>query len=321
MRKTTKIWLVTAALLVLLGCIVFVTGMAVLNWDFTSLSSVKYETNKHEVSEEYKNITIKTDTAKLTLVPSEAAKTAVVCYEQENAKHSVTVKDGTLTVEKIDTKKWYEYIGINYGAEEIKVYIPEGEYGRLSVKSDTGAVEVPADFKFESITISEDTGSVTSYASAHGKVSIKTDTGSIRVENVSVGAMELSASTGRITVSDVTSEGDVEIKLSTGKTYLTDVECKNLVSKGSTGDVFLKNVIATEKLSVKRSTGDISFEGSDAAELTVKTSTGDVSGTLLTEKVFIIETDTGSVDVPKTTTGGKCEVSTDTGDIKLQIQS
>ncbi len=54
-------------------------------------------------------------------------------------------------------------------------------------------------------------------------------------------------------------------------------------------------------------------------ELFIKTSTGDVEGSLLADKVFIVNTDTGEVDVPKTTSGGKCEIKTDTGDVEINI--
>ena len=62
------------------------------------------------------------------------------------------------------------------------------------------------------------------------------------------------------------------------------------------------------------------FENSDAAQISVKTSTGDVTGTLLSEKVFITETSTGTIRVPKTITGGKCEITTSTGNIKIDIK-
>jgi DUF4097 and DUF4098 domain-containing protein YvlB len=81
----------------------------------------------------------------------------------------------------------------------------------------------------------------------------------------------------------------------------------------------MKNLTAKEKLSIERSTGDVIFEGCDAGEIYVKTDTGDVKGTLLSEKVFLTDTDTGKISVPKTITGGRCEVSTDTGDIELSI--
>ncbi len=320
MSKKTKILLITATALILIGCMIFGGAMTMLKWDFTKLSTVKYETNSHEINEAYKNITIVTDTADVMLVPSESSKSSVLCHEQENAKHSVTVKDGTLSIETVDTRKWYEYIGISLGSSKITVYIPQGEYNVLSVKSSTGNVEIPKDFKFESIDISVSTGHVKNYASATNTVKVKTDTGDISIADVSADMLDLSVSTGKVTVSSVECRGDINIKVSTGRTGLTDVTCKNITSSGSTGNITLKNVIAEDKLSIERSTGHVKFDGSDAGEILVNTDTGDVTGTLLSEKVFIVETDTGSIDVPKAVTGGKCEISTSTGDIRLKLK-
>ena len=320
MGKATKIWLIIAAALVLCGGIIYGGVMAVFQWDFTKLSTVKYEKNTYAVKESYKNITIVTDTADVVLIPSETLESSVVCYEQENAKHAVSVKDGTLIIKVDDARKWYTQIGINFSSPKITVSVPQGEYGDLFVKSATGDVAIPKDFHFESIDISESTGDVTNFASASGTVKIKTGTGRIRVENISAGALDLSVTTGSVTATGVNCQGDMKIKVTTGKTNLTDIRCENGQTQGNTGDISLKNVIAAQKLSIKRTTGDVKFSGCDAAELFVKTDTGDVTGTLLSEKVFITKTDTGRVNVPKTVTGGRCEITTDTGDIKIQIQ-
>ena len=320
MRKKTKIWLVIATALVVVGCVIFGGVMTMLQWDFTKLSTVKYETNDYEIDENYKNISIVTDTADIVFMPSQNSKSSIVCREQKNVKHSVTVKDDTLVIAVVDTRKWYEYIGINIGTPKITVYLPNAEYEKLFIKESTGNVEIPNNFRFESMDISTSTGDVKNDASASESIKIKTGTGNIRVENISAEALDLSVSTGEITVCDVTCQGDVKIHVSTGKTKLTDVACKNLTSSGNTGDISLKNVIATEKFSLERSTGDVKFDGCDAAEISVKTDTGDVTGTLLSEKVFLAETDTGRVEVPKTATGGRCEITTDTGDIRIKIQ-
>ena len=63
---------------------------------------------------------------------------------------------------------------------------------------------------------------------------------------------------------------------------------------------------------------DVRFEGCDAGELSVRTDTGDVTGTLLSGKVFLVQSDTGRVEVPKTVSGGRCEIATDTGDILIE---
>ncbi len=320
MRTKTKVWLVIAVSLVLIGCFVFGGVMSMLKWDFTKISTVKYERNGYEINENYKDIFVKTDTADIVFVPSENQITSVSCYEQKNVKHSVTVKDSTLVIEAVDTRKWYEYIGINFGTPKITVSIPQGEYGMLSVKSSTGDVKIPKDFKFASIDISESTGNVTNCASASEMIKIKTSTGDIFVENTAVGSLDLSVSTGNVTVSSVSCEGDVKVLVSTGKAKLNNIACKSFISSGSTGDVSLNNVIAAEKFSIKRSTGDVKFNSCDANEIYVKTDTGDVSGSLLSNKVFFTNTDTGDVEIPKTMDGGKCEIITDTGDIKITVK-
>lgn len=290
-----------------------------LKWNFTKLSTNTYETNRYEINEDFNAICISTDMADIKFVSSEESKCFVECYDRKNLKHEAYVKEGTLVIELVDTRKWYEYIGIDFDSQKITVYIPQGEYGALSIESDTGDVEIAKDFSFESINISEDTGDVACYASASGDIKIKTTTGNIYVKDVSASTVDLSVSTGMVTASDLTCEGDVNLSVSTGKTKLSDIACKNVISNGTTGDISLDLVVAAEKFSINRSTGDVDFVSCDAAEIFVKTDTGDVEGSLLSEKVFIVNTDTGKKDVPNTITGGRCEITTDTGDIKIKI--
>lgn len=320
MRTATKIRLGVAAALIVLGLAVFGGTMAVLKWDFTALSTVRYETKEHAVTEAYTGISILTDTADVVFVPSEGTETVVTCSDREKVFHEVSVKDGVLTVEIKDTREWYEYIEIfNLGEPRITVAIPEGEYGALKITASTGDVEIPRDFGFASMEITVSTGDVESRASCTGDVKIQASTGDISLAEASVGALELSASTGDMTLTGVDCAGDLKIGVSTGKSYLTDVTCQNLTSSGSTGDIILKNVIASGKFLIERSTGDVNLDGCDAAEIVIETSTGDVEGSLLTEKVFIPSTNTGDAETPDTKSGGVCRITTDTGDIKITI--
>ncbi len=320
MSKSVKIWLITATSLVLAGALVFGGVMTLLQWDFGRLfGNSSFETTIHEAPKDFNDIEIHTDTANIKLVLSSDNKCRIECKEHKKIKHTVDVEDQTLKISVLDTRKWYEYIGINFGSPEITVYLPKSEYGTLSVKSSTGKVEMPDDFNFQSIDVDVSIGGVTCSASALGDVKIKTSTGDINVENICAKTLDLTVSTGKITVTGAELEGDLKIKVSTGKSKLQDIKCKNIATTGSTGDIILTNVIAQETLSIERSTGDVTLSKSDAGELLIKTDTGDVKGTLLSEKVFIVSTDTGKIDVPKSTSGGKCEIATDTGDIKITI--
>lgn len=320
MRKATKVWLITAASLVLIGCILFAGVMSTIGWNFSKLSTVRYETNTHEIVEPFGDISLTTGTADIVFALSDDGKCKVECYEEENAKHSVTVEENTLVIKVIDTESWYDYIGFHFGSPKITVYLPKTEYNALSIYESTGNVEIPKDFAFANANISLSTGNVDFCASASETIKIKTSTGDICVENISAGSVDLTVSTGKVTVSGVSCEGYITVGVSTGKASLTDISCKSVISSGTTGSISLNHVIAANKFSIERSTGDVKFSRCDAAELYVKTSTGNVTGSLLTDKVFITDTDTGSVDVPKTAVGGKCEIKTGTGDIKIEIE-
>ena len=320
MKKGTKIWLITAAVLIVVGCILLGGIMAMLKWDFPKLSTNNYETNNYEIEELFHNTSIVTNVADIEFVACEGSKCMVECYEQTGIKHLVSVKDDTLVIEVVDTRKWYEYIGINFQVPKITVYLPGGEYSVLSIKTNTGNVQIPEDFRFASIDVSEDTGNVKSRASVADGIKIKTTTGNICIENASARALDLSVSTGKVTVSGVTCTGDVNINVSTGKASITDTKCQNMVSLGNTGDISLKNVLVEEVCSIERSTGDVRFDGADAAGIFVKTDTGDVRGSLRSDKVFFVKTDTGDVHVPKTMTGGRCEITTNTGDVYITVK-
>ena len=305
-RKTLSI-----LLLLIIFCMMILT--------MTACSSMNYETNIHEINEEFNNISIKTDTADIAFVPSNDGMCRVVCYEDAKKNHSVEVQNGTLTLDGVNNKKWYDYIGINIDPPKITVYLPEAEYSSLIIEESTGDIDILRDFKFKSIDVSLSTGDVKCYASAAEAIKIAASTGEICAESISASSLDITVSTGKVTVSDMTCDGNITIGVSTGKTYLTDIVCKNLISTGRTGDISLKNVISTEKISVERSTGDVTLDRSDAAELFITTSTGDVEGSLLTDKVFITKTDTGRINVPNSITGGRCEITTETGDIKISI--
>ena len=300
MKKKTKTWILIAASLFIAGCILFGGVMSMLKWDFKKLSTSKYETNEYTLEQSFKNISVITDTADIAFLASDDKSVKVVCHEPSNAKHTVKILDDTLEIKKNDTRKWYEYLGVNFESEKITIYLPKSEYGDLSINASTGDFNLADEFKFADVNITLSTGDIT-------------------LQSISANAISLRVSTGKIALKNIKCEGDLKAEVSTGKTYLTNVNSGNIISGGNTGDITLKKVTSKQKISIERSTGDVKFDGCDANDIVVVTDTGDVKGTLLSDKVFITKTDTGSIDVPNSTSGGKCEITTDTGDIRIEL--
>lgn len=320
MKKATTICLIIALCLVLAGAALFTVVLAGHDWDLAALSKGDFETNTYSISEDFRSIAIDTETEDIVFLPGEGEGCQVEILERKKEPHKVFVKDGTLRIERTEEKSWLDSISFfSFETPKITVWLPKAEYEALSIRESTGDVQIPRELRFGTIGIEASTGDIDCRASASGEVQITTETGDIRVEGMRAKAIRLSVSTGRVEARDVSCEGALNITVSTGRTELTELSCGSLSSKGSTGSLIMKNVTVAGTLQAERSTGDIRMEACDAAEINLVTDTGNVTGSLRSEKIFMPKSDTGSIQVPETVTGGKCKITTDTGDIIIEI--
>ena len=299
MKKSVKIWLITAFSLILVGAMIFGGALAVLKWDLSGFWKNSFEKEEYVFTEAVKSISVSVKEAKVEIVSTTASAVSVKTNEHKNAKHTVTLTDGVLSIEVDDQRAWYEHI-FSFGSPTVTVELPEGVYGDLRVEAKTGDVTVDKGLTFGNVAVSVRTGDIKCLASARGDASLKASTGDIEVKNAAFGVLSLSVSTG-----------DIELE---------NVRAAAVTVASGTGDVALKNTLLSGALHVDVGTGNVSFEDFDAAEIFVKTRTGDVKGSILSEKVFIASARTGKKDVPKTTSGGRCEITTGTGDIIITVK-
>ena len=288
-------------------------------FDLSKLDSSKYETKVYTADEAFDGIEIDASEEDIFVEPSEDGRTSIVCTEREKVMFAVSVKNGVLKIAEDDKRAWYDRLSILSRSLSVTVYLPSDRFGSVKIDSDTGKVNIPGSFSFDSADIRASTGDVACSASADGMLSIKTSTGDIMLADAEAGQIELTVSTGSIDAASVGCGGAFTAHFGTGKARITDVSCESLVCGGSTGDIVLKNTVASDSFDINSGTGDVRFESCDAGRITVKTSTGSVTGTLQTEKVFIAKASAGKVDVPDTSSGGRCEITTSTGNIHIGL--
>lgn len=296
----TKTWLIAALGLILCGGILFGGVMMALNWDFTKLSTVTYETNIHSPGSDFTAIVVETDTANITFVPTDEG-CSVTCVDDIRAKHQVYVEDGTLFIINDSNRKWYDHIGIHIGSPKITVRLPQKQYEALTVKTATGDVILDRELRF-------------------GAMDLTVTTGSLQLTGISAESLLLRSTTGRVYLSQVTCTGLLGITVDTGRIVAKDVHCRELAATGGTGDITLINVLAGERLTVIGGTSDVELSACDAREINVSTATGNVRGTLRSGKTFDAETDTGRVRVPENSGHGTCHIRTKTGDIHITVE-
>lgn len=278
--KKAMIWVALG--LMTLGIVLFVGLGISVDFDFSRCSNVNYVTNTYDFLEDFHSIDMETITADIDFRLAEDGVCRIVCYERENMRHDVAVKEGVLTISVKDTRSWMEHISIfNWKTPCITVYLPAGEYQSIQIDNTTGDVKMLGAWNIEDLKV-------------------KTTTGDIKL-------------------GEVVCKNTVSTRVSTGDILLEGLTCGSLEARGTTGDVTLQDVISSGSMKIQHTTGDITLNRCDAGELTLEATTGDIEAILLSEKTVTAKTTTGDVDVPKGTSGGRCDVTTTTGDICIRI--
>ena len=301
MSNILRDFLIAAIALTLIGIIIMIIALVIVGWNFKSLSTVEYETNTYELSGDFENIYIDAEITDIVLLTSNDDKCRIDCKETKNIKHKAEIADKTLRITSSDTRNWFERLTLfSFDTPKVMIYLPGREYSKFTEKNHTGDTEIPGDFSFKELTIESNTSNIDCRASAAGIVNISTSTGNVDLDSTKADSIKISVSTGHIELTSVEASGNAELGT-------------------STGHVALKDTVIAEKLDISTGTGSVSFDNSDASELEVGTGTGSIRGSLRTPKIFIANSNTGSINAPETTTGGKCKLTTSTGSINIEI--
>jgi len=300
MKKRTKTALIASLILIFAGAAVAFAGLASINFDFKEMSTQKLYDKSCDINEEFEEISIECE-CDVALIATDSANARVEYSQFEDQSITARVQNGILEITENDERKWYEMIiSVNFESPKIKIYLPKKDYRELVADTGVGDIKLDGGLCFESVELTASTGDISFIADANEKLQIETDTGDIAVKNSDALEMELHTDTGRIA--------------------LTDSQIQTFSAESDTGDIHLDAVMISKTLEIKSDTGDVDISACDALELKIETQTGDVTGELLSEKIFITETDTGRISVPNSASGGVCSIKTDTGDISIKIK-
>lgn len=338
MNRTLRAIIIAISLIVV-GAVLGGCGLWGMNGAWDQLSGANsMVTTEETVTGDFDNIDIDVFWLDVELLSSADG----TCYYKATAYESmpctVAVENGTLKIRQDDNRQRYQHIGINWNEPTLTLYLPKDAYDQLTISGSTSDLTIPANFRFQSVTATNSTGDIAFSAQVAGDLAITCSTGDINLKGVSAKAITASVSTGDVTMekvscnslsvctstghcylTDVAVENNLSATSGTGKKVFTNVTCGSLDMESTTGDNELSNVVVSGDAKMESNTGDWELNGFDAANIRIEASTGEVEGRLLSEKVFLVDTSTGDVDVPRGSSGGRCEITTSTGDIDIEI--
>lgn len=329
---------IVAAILLVAGIALCLLGMGVDGFQTEDFFTGKYTEKTMQIGEDFRHIQIDTDTTDITFSLSEDGSCHILCRETPQQFHTAEVKEGVLILEQQDERKWYHYIGFHLGTPSVEISLPKAEFETLTMNDNTGNVTIPKELSFADVKIVTSTGNVDMQAQVEKNLAIELSTGNILVSGINCEKLEAETSTGEIRILDVNCQNltaksstgrqllenvqateNIQLTCSTGNIHFTRGSCQTLNTKSTTGRQTLEYVMASGDVSMESGTGDITLSDFDGETIAITTDTGDVTGTILSEKIFFTETDTGKVEIPHCLSGSSCQITTDTGDIIIQI--
>lgn len=256
------------------------------------------ETKTYIIEQDYNNICIDTSIHDVDIYLSTENK---IEYDV-NGRFLLDVKVENNIIQITKNEKPLSYFSIfNFGNLKINVYLTKETLNSFEINYSTGDIFIHEGFTFNDVKI---VGS----------------TGDTLISSINVNEMNITISTGNVKLNNCNVNGDLSCRVSTGKIKIEDTNITgDYIGYASTGDTHINNVIVGQDIKHKSSTGDFIFDKIDAKNLEITVGTGDVKGTLLSSKIFHAQTSTGNVNIPETTTGGICKVTTSTGDIYITI--
>lgn len=283
-----------------------------------ALDTRNLQARSYTVDEEFSSVKIVESSSNVYILPTKDKTCRVECYEGEKTHYDVRVENDTLNITRRDRHNFIEF-GI-FSEAPLTVYLPENEYDAIDVSTASGDVEFGGAFTADKVNIDTASGDMSVSSLSCKKLTADGASADIELNNVDCEELSARTTSGEIELADIRAR-EVSAKSTSGDIDLRSVRAGSLKTTTTSGEMELENVLVDGKMSLESTSGDIGLERCDAAEFKISSTSGSVYGSLLTGKTFIAHSTSGDIDIPRTDNGGRCEVSTTSGDITLFVGS
>lgn len=254
--------------------------------------------NTVELTKEFSDILIETQTATIDFRISDNGKNKVFCTELKGQEHKVEVFNNTLTIKQNVSKKWYDKLA-THTKTYVVVYLTKLQYDSLEINGATSGVTIINGFTFTNVNIKLNKGNVTWRSEVLNNFNTQIGKGNLLIEGANLDKANVNITTGDLSINN-------------------QAFANSLYAHLDFGDVNLKNCSINGDLTAKVIKGDVISENFDAKTVFIDVTTGDISLEFLTPKIIEAHT-SGFIDIENSETGGQCKLKTNEGSIKVLI--
>lgn len=269
--------------LLLAACALFVTGMALEDWDFTALNTARYQTRTQtftgiediDISYPYADIAVQTD---------EAAEEITLSYPvrvdrdgNELVYTQLTAEGGLLRLTAEEKPAWNFGISIQVSAPQLVLTLPAQAFGDIAIGSDAGKIAVEGVI-CGSLLLSADLGDIEAKDVSCTQLTATASAGAVAVYGGECESAQLTADLGEVRAEDIQC-GALTCTSQLGSAHIERLQCDRLSVDVETGDIELKEA-AVQSIELSVELGDIELRQVDAQELELAAEMGSIEGTL-----------------------------------------
>ena len=249
-RKMMRI----GALLLLIGAVLSVGAFAVNGFRFDGLENVSYEEVTYMPEGAFDRLDVSAVDAEIHIQPSQDGICRVVCDEREDARYSVEVQDGALTVRS--GVNWRAGIHFNLKTPLLMIELPERDYAELKVHSVSGDIDL--------------------WRLRIDALAIDTTSGEIGLERLTLGSLDVESVSGDIELTDSVASGDVTIRTTSGEVEFENADAANFEISTVSGDVE-GTLCSGKRFDVRSVSGDVKLpQSTSGGTFRANTTSGDV---------------------------------------------
>ena len=342
-KGTNKIWLILSILCLVAGlALMLVPGLRdsgergskpTMAPIVIGLGSDRVEETEHLITEPFESLTVSDSSAVISINSSWDEQCRVYCSESERLHYDISVRDGVLNVRREDGGN--AQVALFEDDLSLQIYLPADHYRTLKVETSSGEINSDGP-DWDQMQLKSSSGDIWLWDIVTGALEIESSSGetylsdvqadSLRIQSVSgivsvyggsFGEIGVSSSSGDVSLSSLRA-GKTQIRTVSGALWISFAELEELQLESSSGDLGLTSTRCSGSLAANTVSGQISLTEMDAAGMELSSSSGDISGTVLGEWEFRVETSSGTVFTSESHRGARlCHAVTVSGDVDL----
>lgn len=305
--KTSRVFLIIAAVLLTIGVLLFLVGMIGGGFAFDRLSLTAAYEEKHlsRMSNAYTEIIFTDVNASITVLPVAGEEMRITYYESDSDMFQVEETDGRFSMQR--TYKWsiknlFQFFSLPKDLS-VTIELPERYAGSLTIKTNNGSISAQALFHIEHLSLKTNNGKIElTDLAVTGAYEGHTSNGKVTAQNIRANAFSQTTSNGIITASQLSIVETLSLQTSNGRIELSDSTAGEISCSTSNSGIEIQNIFAP-LIELKTSNGAI--KGNISASMDdykIESKTANGKNSLPTKKesgayLLTAKTSNGSIDV------------------------